>query len=120
MIYPYHCERCDLSFDVIKSVRQIDDAEICAECCLPAARKIAGSNLVAVCDWVESYNPSFGCVVKSKAHQRKILAGFKERGIEMEEVGNEPVEKIHKHFDRQREEKREQRWRDADRVMLYE
>ena len=62
----------------------------------------------------EEYNPGLGCVTKSIKDAERIA---KSRGLEP--VGNEPPENLHKHFDRQREETREQRWRDADRVMVY-
>lgn len=61
-----------------------------------------------------SYNPGLGMVTSGiKDAERKAKA----RG--MEPVGTEPVENLHKSFEKQREETREKRWRDADRVMLY-
>jgi hypothetical protein len=61
-------------------------------------------------DWVESFNPAFGCVVKSKRHQREILAKFKAEGKEFEEVGNEPLENVHNHFDKIRETRWKESW----------
>lgn len=54
------------------------------------------------------YSPAFGCVIKNKSHRNEMA---KQKG--MEEIGNEPVEKIHKHFDTMREEKRERSWEEV-------
>ena len=49
-------------------------------------------------------------IIKNSKHRKDEARA---RGLE--EVGNEPVEKIHKHFERVREEKREQAWAEVDR-----
>jgi hypothetical protein len=54
------------------------------------------------------YNPALGQVVKNSKH-RKDLA--KEKGLI--EIGNEPVEKIHKKFDSDRAEKLKKAWEDV-------
>ena len=86
----------------MKSVDARNDEECCPECesvatrCLPTSLHFYGA-----ADWdTAHYNPIFGKVMKSNAQARQEA---KSRG--MTEVGNEPVEKIHKKFDTEREHK---------------
>jgi hypothetical protein len=119
MIYPYECVSCRQKFEVIKSVKHIDDAELCS-CGGIGERRIGKPYLCRVNDWVEAYNPAFGCVVKNKAHQREILSRYKDNGKEFIEVGSEPVENVHKHFDKQREDREAKRWGERPEKLLYE
>ena len=107
MIYPYKCNSCDHEFEVIKSVRCIDEFEACPLCRDGATRYIAQrQSFSGEKDWDSAhYNHAFGQVVKSKSHANKLA---KERG--MIEIGDEPVEKIHKKFDTEREQKLESRY----------
>jgi hypothetical protein len=75
---------------VVKSVRQIDDAEACTKCQAPDAKRyLVAVNFNGASDWdTRSYIPGLGCVVKSNAHAAKIA---KERGLI--EVGNEDLGK---------------------------
>ena len=112
MIYPYKCQ-CGTEFEVIKKMSEIENVEHCPDCKSVAVRTIGLSHFGAVSagDWNrQSFNPAFGQVVNSKAHQREILAKFKGQGKEFIEVGNEKVESIHKHFEKQREETKKKRW----------
>lgn len=120
MIYPYWCAECDHEFDVIKSVAEIDIEEKCPSCQKIAERTIKGAMLMGVNDWTEQFNPAFGCVVKNKRHQREILAKFKGAGKEMVEIGSEPVEKLHKKYDTQREEVRNKRWSEPTEKIIQE
>ena len=102
MIYPYCCPDCDHNFEVIKSVKAIDDPEHCPECSGLSMRYIAKSQFFyGEKDWdTAHYNPALGKVVKNNAEGRRIA---KEMG--MVEVGDEPVDKIHKKFDTERDHK---------------
>jgi putative FmdB family regulatory protein len=106
MIYPYECRRCGETFEVIKSVRHIDDPEFC-ECGPQAYRTIAQrQSFSGEKDWDSAhYNHGLGQAVKSNAHASKLA---KERG--MIEIGDEPLDKIHKKFDTEREQKIESRY----------
>lgn len=119
MIYPYRCldAACAETFEVIKAVADIDNSEACPKCGTPAQRYIARTHVHgSAADWnTQTWNPALGCYTKSTKQARDIA---KSRG--MEEVGTEKPETIHKHFDKQREETRAQRWREADREMKYE
>lgn len=118
MKYPYRCEKCGHDFDVIKSVREIDNPESCKKCGSTAQRYIArGGDFYGANDWDKAeFNPAFGCVVKNRQHKRELLRKFAGEGKVFEEIGNEPVEKMHSHFEKVREERRNDRWREADRV----
>ena len=106
MIYPYNCSRCGNEFEIIKSVKQIDDDERCPNCDTIADRFISQhQSFSGASDWdTGHYNPAIGKYVKSNSEARKIA-----RSMGMEEVGTEPVEKIHKKFDTDREDKLEAR-----------
>ncbi len=121
--YPYECESCQIQFDISKRVSQIDEPEFCAKCDSLASRYISRTHFYGAGDWnaevYRSFNPGLGEVVRSKRHQKEILRKMNGEGRAVEEIGNEPVEKIHKHFDDRREETRKNRWRD-DRAMLHE
>lgn len=105
MIYPYACKLCNHQFEVIKSVRDIDNPEACAECgSEDTERRIAmdqSFSKIAAADWDRArYSPALGKVVKNDAEERKIA---KSKG--MIEVGNEDIGKIEKEFARDREKK---------------
>src|SRR3990167_7844644 len=120
MIYPYRCLDCKHEFNVIKSFSVIERTEHCEKCDAVCERTIAPSYLGNTAEFIASFNPAFGKVVKSRNHQREILAEFKDKGKEMEEVGNEPLEKIHSYHDNKREQIRQEKWANVDREMLYE
>ena len=112
--YSYNCLKCDAQFDVIKPLRSLDDDELCSSCSGVAQRRISRTNFTNAGDWKPTYNPAFGCVVNSRAHQRELLTMRKGEGREMIEIGNEPLEKLHKRYDTQRQETRDKRWATAD------
>jgi putative FmdB family regulatory protein len=118
-IYPYRCIGCESRFDVVKSMSRIDDDEFCP-CGSPASRSIGLTSIANTGDWKPTFNPAFGQVVKSKAHQREILSEYKDKGRDFIEVGNEPVENIHKYYDAQREETRNKRWNESNEQILHE
>ncbi len=112
------CETCGNDFEVIKSVSEIDVPETCEKCGSIGERYIGSTEFYGASDWnKQDYNPALGQVVNSNAHKKRILADFRARGREMEEIGNEPVEKIHTHFEKRREEHAANRWANADRFI---
>lgn len=120
MIYPYLCSSCEHSFDVIKSLGEINTEEICEKCGNVATRTIGRFSFAGASDWKPEFNPAFGCVVKSKRHQREILSRFSHQGKEFIEIGNEPVEKLHKKFDSQREAAHQARWSESSDKIIGE
>jgi putative FmdB family regulatory protein len=117
--YAYRCQDCRQEFDVVKRVADIDQLEECPECCAfvnSASRLIVPVNFNGAADWnTQTFNPALGCYTRNTLHARQIA---KSRGLE--EVGTEPVEKIHKHFEKQQEETRAARWDDAMKVKVYD
>jgi putative FmdB family regulatory protein len=109
MIYPYSCNSCKHDFEVIKSVRHIDDDESCELCGHTAVRTIAKSQaFYGANDWdTAHYSTVLGMKVRSNKEAQKIA---RERGLV--EVGTENIEKIHKKFDTEREKKIETRYDD--------
>lgn len=118
--YPYICPLCDHEFDVTKSIARIEDDEHCSLCRGKAHRHIARVNFSNAGDWNPSFNHAFGCVVKSKKHQREIIDRYRDKGRDFEEVGNEPVENIHKYYDNKREEMQKERWSESAAKILQE
>ncbi len=119
--YAYKCPSCTSLFDVIKPMAELDRLEECPACCGFAnsgSRLIQAANIdrTAAAGWNgQTFHPALGCYTRSDQHARKIA---KARGLE--EVGTESPDKIHKHFEAQRETVRDQRWAEADRVKVYE
>lgn len=113
--YEYNCQ-CGNQWDVIKRVADIDEVELCDKCQRLGDRQISRTSFAGAADWnTQHFSPALGKVVKNNREARQLA---KDRG--MLEVGNEKPEVIHKHFDTQREDTREQRWKDADRVKVYD
>ncbi len=116
-IYDYGCEDCRVTWDVTKLMSESDTQEACPRCAaigtkLPALFQV---DKTAAGAWnQQSYNPGLGCWTKSTKDAERIA---KSRGLEP--IGNEPVENLHKSFEKQREETRANRWAD-ERVKLYE
>ena len=117
-IYAYRCP-CATEWDVAKPMAELDRAEACPKCGAvngAGSRLIQRANISGAGDWnTQCFHPALGQVVRNNAHARQIA---KSRG--MIEVGNEAPEKIHKACEQQRADTREQRWKEADRVKLYD
>lgn len=106
-VYDYECQQCSNTFDVAKALADLNRSEACPECTShQTSRVISRTHFYGASDWDKAeYNPAFGKVIRNKIHRAKEA---KERG--MIEVGDEPVEKIHKHFDDQLEKDANDRW----------
>jgi len=114
MRYPYKCDKCDTPQEIIKRVSEIDSEEICSQCgnILTSQNRKILPNGIFYGETVEDayYDHSLGKVVKSSKEARNHA---KEKG--WVEVGTEPVEKIHKHFDDQRRKREEDSWNELKR-----
>lgn len=112
MTYEYRCDQCKVAFDVIKSAKEMDAPENCAQCGTISTRQFVPSRVYFNNTKVHhpEYNPGLGAIVRDPNH-RKELAKIK--GVE--EVGNESIESLHKHHDKKREDNRESAWADADK-----
>lgn len=108
MIYPYRCQACKYEFDVVKSVKEIDNEERCEKCDSLADRYISRTYFYGASDWnTAEFNPGLGCVTFGSKDRAKKA---KERGLE--EVGNDysSGEAAITHFDNMREKKRQDGW----------
>ncbi len=106
-IYDYRCG-CGKDFEINKPMSESDSLESCPTCgmILDSSHKIISRVYFSgEKDKDQYFCPGLGCVVKSDAHRKRLA---KEKGLE--EVGNEPVDNIHKHFDQQRDEASRNRW----------
>jgi hypothetical protein len=89
MIYAYHCENCNIDFDVVKSVEDYNREERCK--CGSVGRKLFFTSKPIIDKHKAEYYPTFGKVINSKAHLKEEV---KRTGAI--EVGNEKPETIHK------------------------
>jgi putative FmdB family regulatory protein len=113
--YAYKCA-AEHSWDVIKRVADIDEPEKCPECSELGQRLISRTHFYGAGDWNQlEFNHGLGTWTRGTKHAERIA---KERGAIP--IGNEPPEKIHQHFEKQREETRRARWDDALRDKVYE
>lgn len=117
---PTYGWKCDEHgpWDVCVPIADRDNPQPCPSCGVHGTKQLSAPNIdrVASGAWnQQSYNPGLGCWTKSWKHGREIA---KARG--MEEVGDEPADKLLKAADKKREETRQERWAEADRVKLYE
>lgn len=120
-VYPYYCKPCDVTFDVEKPMAESHSLEHCPRCAGDVVKGVANFQVDKLCLTTgsgistEEFNPGLGCYTKSTKDAERIAM---KRG--MEPIGTEPVENLHKKYEKQKQETREERWRQADRVMVYE
>ena len=111
MVYAYGCPNCKREFDVIKSLADFDRIEYC-QCGAESERLFRPNSDIfrkqSGIPETASYNQALGKVIKDKRHLKETC---KRMGVEP--VGDEPVEKIHKKYDKERDEKREKAYDDA-------
>ncbi len=112
--YPYRCP-CGEHWDVLKPLADIERIEACPSCGnLDSERYIARTHHFGASVQDAEYNPGLGMVTRNSKHRKDEA---KARG--MEEIGNEPVEKIHASMEAKRAQKYKDRW-DDDRVKVYD
>jgi predicted nucleic acid-binding Zn ribbon protein len=112
VVYQYRCDPCANVFDVVKRAAAMTDPEFCSQCGKEAVREFVPSRVYFNGTSVQhaEFNPGLGCVTRN-SNDRKEIA--KRKGVE--EIGNEPTDKIHKHFDQAREDNRERAWAELDK-----
>jgi predicted nucleic acid-binding Zn ribbon protein len=119
--YEFFCTPCGENFEevqpmgahkrqALRDIKRVERTAKCPTCKTVSKDRLFSHQVYFVGARVESpeYNPALGQVVKNSKH-RKDLA--KEKGLI--EIGNEPVEKIHKKFDSDRAEKLKKAWEDV-------
>lgn len=108
MIYPYRCDACNHTWEVIKRVAEIDAQERCPSCNQLGIRYIASRQSFSG-EKVEDayYCPALGTIVKSKSHRNRLA---KDRGLI--EVGNDDPPSNYHIYDAQREKNARDRYRE--------
>lgn len=111
MTYEYTCEPCKLTFDVVKTVAEMERLEACPDCQAPAKRGFAPRYLFLSRTSVQhaEFNVGLGEVVKNRQHRDEIAKrkGLVEVGNDFNSSGN-----MVDHFDKGRAEKLAKRWED--------
>lgn len=109
MTYVFECQNasCGKHFDVIRSVREMDEPGVCSTCNNVAKRIFIPSRVLFSGAAVQNaeYNPGLGCITRNKSHRDEIA---RQKGLI--EVGNEKPEILHKLADKARDEKWEKGW----------
>lgn len=105
--YDWLCEKCDLEFETVQSIKEYDGKQTCVQCGNPTIRVFKYCKFHFTGTKIEDaeFNPGLGQITKSKAHRDELA---KKMGVV--EVGNEKPDSIHKHFDSARETKIKKSW----------
>lgn len=108
-LYEYDCEKCQLVFEVVKSIKDWTRQETCSSCG-GLAQQIFTSKVHFVGAKVEdAYRcPGLGTIVKSKKHRDQLA---KQLGVV--EIGNENPDKLSDRFEKDRAEKRKKSWEES-------
>lgn len=111
-IYDFMCEKCDLEYEVVQSIKEYDGNWTCTQCkgkCVRIYTYCTFHHTGAKIEDAE-FNPGLGCITKSKAHREEIA---KRKGAVA--IGNDfhAPDSVHKHFDSDRETKIKKSWDDV-------
>ena len=111
MTYAYLCEACNRTFDIIKSVKDMDVNEFCPRCEEPGVKQFLPNRVYLSGTKVQhsEYNPGLGAITKNRAHREELA---KRKGLV--EVGNDfkTGESMQTQFDQARAEKLAKRYED--------
>lgn len=112
MTYEYSCQVCETTWDVIKTVSEMDRMEACPDCQESGKRAFIPSRVYLSGTKVQhpEWNPAFGQVVNNDYHRSELA---KEKGYV--EIGNDfkSTDSLHSGFEREREERKEARYEKA-------
>ena len=109
MTYDYHCEACNKPYDVIKFMSEYDGKDKCPDCGAQG-RRVYSSNIEFIGTKVQdAYKcTGLGEVIKSKRQRDELI-----KKKDLIEVGSEKPEKIHQHFEAERQARRDKSWKDV-------
>lgn len=108
MIYDYFCQKCELEFTLIKSVKDYKSQENCQSCGNPSDRIFSAKVYFTGTKVQDSeFNIGLGKITKSKQHREELA---KRAGLV--EIGNDfkKPDSIHKQFDSERADKLKKRY----------
>lgn len=102
-LYDYSCEKCELDFEIYKSIKEHQPREICPDCGNPSPQNFSRCRPHFTGTKIEDaeFNIGLGRITKSKRHREELA-----KQLGAIEIGTEKPEKVHEHFDQQRETKR--------------
>lgn len=105
--YDFFCDTCQLEEEIIQSIKEYTGHWTCPQCGKPGRRsfKYCSFNFIGTKIEDAEFNPGLGQITKSKRHRDEIA---KKMGVV--EVGNENPDKLHREFDRARDEKLKKSW----------
>lgn len=110
MTYDYACDKCRTIFQLERRMGHAKPHEPCPNC-KDEGRRLYSANIYLNGTKVThpEYNPAFGCVVKNKRHKEDLA-----KAMNVHEVGNDfgSGDKMGKHFDKVREDRRRKVWDD--------
>ena len=106
--YEYLCEKCDVEYEIIKSLKEYKREEQCPTCG-NIGNRIFSPNVYFTGTKIEDseWNIGLGAVTKSKKHRDEIA-----KRKNLVELGNENPETVHNIFDKQRADKRKKAYDD--------
>lgn len=109
MIYEYKCKDCGYKFEVVKSVKDIENVEKCPECDSEETSIVISAKIYHTGAKVKDahYDPALGTVIKSEAHKKEHL-----KQNDLIEVGTEKSkESFHNNVVVKKQKEREDEWR---------
>lgn len=96
--YDYECSTCLDGREVIKTLSQIDDQELCTTCLTPMERVLSATNInTSTCKFEAHHNWAFGKQINSKRQLKeaqKKLSG--DTGKEIIEIGTDDLKSVKK------------------------
>ena len=106
-IYDFYCDKCDLEYEIVQSIKEYTGKWSCTACGNETRRIYTHCSFHFTGTKIEDaeFNPGLGKITKSKRHREELA---KQMGVV--EIGNEKPETIHKHFDSSRADKLKKSW----------
>ena len=92
---------------MVKSVADLNRDEPCPDCKSPDTfREINGFSFYGASDWDSAeFNHGLGRVTRNAKHRGEIA-----KRLGVEEIGNQDPDRMHKHYESQRDADREASW----------
>lgn len=106
--YDYSCDQCTHHWHVTKRMADYASPEACPQCGVTGKKIPSRFGFTGASDWNrQEFNHGLGCVATPKQAEKIAKANG------LIPIGNESPDAMHKKFDNDRAERREQRYRDA-------
>lgn len=107
--YDWLCEKCDLEFETVESIREYTGCKTCDQCGNPTRRIFKNCSFHFTGTKIEDaeFNPGLGQITKSKRHREELA-----KKLNVVEIGNDhkSTDSLHSHFDSERARKIKKSW----------